>query len=385
MTLQEEVKEIYRKKFGKLPDLIVRAPGRINLIGEHTDYNGGFVLPAAVDQAVYLAIGKTGHSQGEWLAPQINSSIIIDFKGIRPSKTEWANYLLGVITQFHKKGLVVPAFNAVLISDIPIGGGMSSSAAITSATATVINNLGGFSIDKMQLAKFCQAAEHEYAGVNCGIMDMFASLFGKKDHVIRLDCRNLEYAYFPLKFPGYSLVLFDTGIKHSLAAGEYNLRRQYCEEGITILSKYHPDIKLLRDVPPDLLKEHKSELSETVYDCCLYIIDEIKRTQEACQDLQNAKVIAFGQKMYTTHDGLSRLYKVSCPELDFLVDAVKDNKQVAGARMMGGGFGGCTINLVAAEAVEGLFNQLEKEYKSNTGLQLKMYLVKAGDGAAMIE
>ncbi len=381
INLREQVQTIFKEQFARDPELVIKAPGRINLIGEHTDYNGGYVLPAAVDKAIYMAFGRAAGTQGTWLAPQLNSTVHINFGNVQPIAAGWANYILGVAAQFIKTELTVPAFDCVVLSDIPIGGGMSSSAALTAAAATAINNIQGHGLGKLQLAKFCQLSEHEYAGVNCGIMDMFASLFGKEEHVMLLDCRSLEYEYFPLHIPGYELVLFDSNVKHALTTGEYNIRRQYCEEGISILKRYFPQVQLLRDVDMDMLLQHRAELPPHVYDCCCYVVEEIRRTLGACEDLRKNDIAALGKKMFATHAGLRDQYKVSCPELDFLVGAVSDDPRVAGSRMMGGGFGGCSINLIREDAVTDIFSQLQRAYHAHTGLELKMYAVRASDGA----
>lgn len=380
----KKLKNVFADAFQQSPELIVRAPGRINFIGEHTDYNNGFVLPAAIDKAVYMAFAKSSSQTGEWIALDLNKRVEIDFNDIKPANDSWQNYLLGVVDQFNKRGCNVSSFNCIITSTVPVGAGMSSSAALECATALGIQHLYGFNINKLEIAKMCQAAEHEYAGAKVGIMDMFASLYGKKDKVIKLDCRSLEYEYFPLNIPSYEIILFDTGVKHELASGEYNVRRKQCEEGAAILKKYDANIQSLRDVPMKLLQQHKNEMDEIIYKRCFYVIDEISRTLAACKDLLRNDIIAFGKKMYATHDGLSKLYEVSCDELDFLADAVRNNTDTAGARMMGGGFGGCTINLIKENAVDDLYKELKERYKNKFQKELKMYKVRADDGADVL-
>lgn len=384
MQTIEQLQTFFSERFYQSPQIVVRAPGRINLIGEHTDYNNGFVLPAAINKAVYIALGKSEKETGKWIAVELHNEVEVDFNNIKPQPHTWQNYLLGIIHQFRKKGFTVPAFNCTVTANVPVGAGMSSSAALECAIAVAINVLYNFNVDKIELAKMCQASEHEYVNVKVGIMDMFASLFGRKDHVIRLDCKSLSYEYFPLNIPEYAIVLFDTGVKHSLASGEYNIRRQQCEEGVSILKKNNPQIQSLRDVPMQLLNDHKGEMSEKIYNRCFYIIDEINRTQAACEDLLENNINAFGEKMYATHEGLSKLYEVSCKELDFFVTFVKNNPNVPGARMMGGGFGGCTINLIKKEAVENIYTQLKDAYFDKMQKELKMYEVYADDGAGVI-
>lgn len=383
-SLPEQAIEIYQHHFHTAPLFVVQAPGRINLIGEHTDYNGGFVLPAAIDKAIYMAIGLSDNNTGTWVAPEFGSTQT-DFNNIFPQPHTWHNYVAGVIHQYQKKGIQVPAFNCIVLSDIPTGAGMSSSAALTAATAITVNKLIEGSFTRMEMAFMCQMAEHEYAGVKCGIMDMFASLHGKKDHVIKLDCRSLEYDYFPLHIPGYQLVLFDSKVKHSLASGEYNVRRHQCEEGIEILRRYNKNIESLRDVSMQTLNDHKSEMPPIVYQRCFYVIDEISRTQQAAADLLKDDISAFGKKMFATHEGLSKQYEVSCAEIDILVDAVKCDKKVAGARMMGGGFGGCSINIVQEDYVDELFEKMDNMYFEKTGVRTIMYKVKASEGAAIMQ
>jgi galactokinase len=246
---------------------------------------------------------------------------------------------------------------------------------------TLLN--GGF--DKQTLVKMAQKAEHEFAGVQCGIMDQFASVFGKHNHVIRLDCRSLEYVYEPLQMDGYKVVLLDTNVHHSLASSEYNVRRQQCEKGLSFIQQHHPEVKSLRDVTVDMLVQYVKPEDELIYNRCRYVVDENARLLAACNDLENNDIVAFGKKMFETHDGLSKLYEVSCKELDFLVDQVRDNPAVVGARMMGGGFGGCTINLVKEDHIDALVEGIAKSYKENMHKDLKFYIAKIEDGSQVLK
>jgi galactokinase len=369
-----------------MQSVIVKAPGRINLIGEHTDYNNGFVLPAAIHQAAIVSISKRTDHQIHLTAVDVPDEMIIEsFANLYVSEKRWANYIIGVIVQIHKKYPLSAGFNLAITSNVPIGAGVSSSAAIECAVAFGINELFSLGIDKMELANMAQKAEHEFAGVQCGIMDQFASLFGKKDHVILLDCQTMEYHYFPLLLDGYQIILFDTGIKHALASSEYNLRRKECEQGIALMQLKNPTISSLRDASIEMLAECEAIKSHPiVYNRCKYIIEEIERTKKACIDLQKKDLEAFGQKMYATHIGLSKLYEVSCSALDFLVDIVKNEEGVIGARMMGGGFGGCTINIVKSNKVEQIINHTSISYQEKTGQPLKHYLVSIEDGASVL-
>jgi galactokinase len=383
--LQITVNQIFTENFNAQPT-IVRSPGRVNLIGEHTDYNGGFVLPAATDKAAYLAISPSHTNIGKWISVDMAETVEINFDEIKFYQNHrWINYILGVVQQFENRGMKVPPFNCVLAGDVPIGSGMSSSAAMESAVGFAINEINKFGLDKKQLAQLVQQAENEFIGVKCGIMDMFASIHGKENHAFRLDCQTLEYQYFPLNLGDYKIVLFDTGVKHNLVESEYNLRRQQCEEGLAFFRKYFDDtVKNLSKVPLSWLQASKSQLSPIVYNRCQYVIEENQRILSACEDLQAGKLKDFGIKMTATHEGLRNLYEVSCPELDFLVDSVWHESSVLGSRVMGGGFGGCTINLINAEAIDELFDRLSVNYEQKTGIELKMYSVVTANGTEVV-
>ena len=365
--------------------LTVKAPGRINLIGEHTDYNEGFVMPAAIQKAATVYIEKREDSTIHLFAEDLQESYTLNLDTVTKSSKDWANYIIGVIAQFQKVVTIPAGFTLRLKSDVPIGAGLSSSAAIECAVAFAINELFSLGLDRMQLTKMAQKAEHEYAGVLCGIMDQFASMFGKKDQVILLDCKTMHYQYYPLKLANYDIVLLDTQIKHALASSEYNTRRAECEQGISLIQQRYPSTKSLREVSMDMLNECvDSSQMKKVYNRCKYVIEEIERTQAAAKDLQEGQLAAFGQKLFATHDGLSLLYEVSCPELDFLVKEVKDNQNVIGARMMGGGFGGCTINLIKKEATASVVQELVASYHKTFQKNLLSYEVNIDDGASIL-
>ena len=381
----QKLAEVFGTKFGKSPQLVVRAPGRINLIGEHTDYNNGFVLPAAIDKAVVFAVAKSETSSFQFYASDIDDEF--DFEGHQLQVNEgkkWANYLIGVIAQFQKKGYSVPPLQIAFGGNIPLGAGLSSSAAVECGLAYAINELLGLHLPKEELAHMAQKAEHEFAGVQCGIMDQFASLMGAKEHVIRLDCQTLEYKYFPFPMDKYQIVLCDTQVKHSLASSEYNTRRLECEEGVALLSNYYPDVKSLRDVNIAMLEKHRKEMDPIVFDRCQYVVLENIRVLEGCRDLSSGDLEAFGRKMYASHEGLSKRYAVSCPELDFLVEQTEDKPYVLGARMMGGGFGGCTINLVEVRHIEQFEAEMKQSYKARFNIDLVTYQVAIEDGVGLI-
>ena len=354
ITMLEKIKQVFIEKYGTEPT-IFRSPGRVNILGEHTDYNEGFVLPAAIDKNIYIAIAKRNDDIINLYAVDFNESFTADINNVKKSSIQWANYILGVIDQLQKKGFKLAGFNAVVDGDVPIGAGLSSSAAVECATIYALNEIFELGLDRLQMVPLAQKAEHVFAGVNCGVMDQFASMFGKKDHVIKLDCRSLEYEYVPFNFDGYKIVLLNTNVKHNLAASEYNTRRLQCEKGISLIAQQHPHIKSLRDVDMDMLKEYVEPVDPLVYRRCKYVVEENERLLGACEDLKRGDIKALGEKMYQTHNGLRYFYDVSCKQLDFLVEYVKTIPAVAGARMMGGGFGGCTINLVKVDAIKNIF------------------------------
>jgi galactokinase len=383
MSLAEKVREIYQQEFSQIPR-VFSAPGRVNIIGEHTDYNGGLVLPAAIDKAAYLAVGPAAGIKGRWVAVDFSESVEVDVSAVKKNDKRWPNYLLGVIDQFKKAGKDPSAFNAVLASDVPVGAGLSSSAAIETVTAYAINEIERFHYQKLDLALLAQRAEHEYIGVKVGIMDMFASLHGKKGHVIRLDCRSLAFEYVPLELGNYKIVLLDTGVKHELASSEYNLRRQQCEEGVRILKNYYPEVIQLRDVTTDMLEARRKEMDPVTYKRCYYVVEENKRVDKACGALRQGSLDQLGLLLYASHAGLQHDYEVSCRELDLLVKLVRDETFVLGARMMGGGFGGCTINIIHKDSINALVEKIAPVFKENTGRELQAYEVVTGDGAREI-
>lgn len=373
----------FRELFSKDP-ILIAAPGRVNLIGEHTDYNQGFVLPAAVDKKIFLAIAKNGTDKINVFANQFREfrSFPVDVQS--PVEKSWLNYLLGVTCYLQQDGKKVEGVDVVIDGTIPVGAGMSSSAALCSGYGFGLNQLFNLGKTRMELALIGQKTEHEFVGVNCGIMDEFSSLHGKAAHVIKLDCRSMEFEYFPFHFPDYKIVLVNTMVSHSLAGSEYNVRRQQCEDGLTILRKYNPEIKSLRDVDFNDLSKHKDEFPPVVFNRCNFIVKENQRLLLGCTYLANDDVKSFGQLMFTTHEGLSKEYEVSCKESDFLVKQAKQIPGVAGSRQMGGGFGGCTINLVKADSVERFGNEIDSQYTANAGVSPEIYITQIEDGVKLI-
>ncbi len=373
--LSEKIRQKFEALFGKKP-LLVRSPGRINMIGEHTDYNEGFVMPAAIDKEIICAISPNYNNKCTLLAYDLDDVFEFDITNFEKSKKGWPNYILGVVEQFQKRGLEIRGFDCVFGGNIPLGAGLSSSAALECAFAYSFNHMFDCGLSKLKIVELSQTAENEFVGVKCGIMDQFASMHGKQDKVFRLDCKTLEYEYYDMALDDYRLVLCDTGVKHSLASSEYNTRRQECETGVAILQQYHPEIKSLRDASLELLQQYRDEFDDNVYRRCKYVIGENNRVLECCEMLKEGDLEGFGKNMYKTHEGLSRDYEVSCEELDFLYEKAKNSDMVIGARMMGGGFGGCTLNIVKIEHLDEFIRHMTKAYKEEMGLELKTYIVK---------
>ena len=380
----ETVRTVFVSNFGH-PTLFVQSPGRINLIGEHTDYNQGFVLPAAIDKAIYLAIGKRADKEVHLIAADLAESFSVALNNLNFSEKTWSNYLIGVVDQLQKNGYQLGGFNAVLAGDVPLGAGLSSSAAVECATVFALNELFELGLSKIEMVRLAQKAENEFVGVKCGIMDQFASMFGKTDAVIQLDCQSLGYNYMPFNQEGIKIVLLDTRVKHSLASTEYNLRREECEAGVKIIQEKYPAVASLRNATMQMIQECLINTDQKIIDRCSFVVAEIKRLQDACKDLEAGDLKAFGKKMYETHDGLSKLYEVSCAELDFLADFAKTEASVLGARMMGGGFGGCTINLVEENAVEAFVLAAGNAFQKAFGTEMKPYIVSIGNGTSLLD
>jgi galactokinase len=366
--------------------LVVRAPGRINLIGEHTDYNGGFVMPAAINYDSVFAVATAADGKSEIYSLKYDEYFSVDLGNVQPvAKPGWANYLLGVLKQFEIHGHPVKPFKCVFGGDVPLGAGLSSSASVECGFAFAMNELNESHLPKLEMITMAQWSEHNFVGVKCGIMDQFASMMGKEGHVIVLDCRSLKYHYSPLDLPDHSIVLCDTKVKHSLVDSEYNTRRSECESGVAILRKYYPEVSSLRDASEEMLRRHKAEMNGKIFDRCLYVVQEIKRVQEASDDLKAHRLDAFGKKMFETHEGLSKMYEVSCKELDFLVHEARNFGTVVGARMMGGGFGGCTINIVLKKEVQKFIEKVSVSYRSRFEHDMESYVVTVEDGTGILE
>jgi galactokinase len=382
-SIEMKLASDFSRNFSGRP-LIVRSPGRVNIIGEHTDYNNGFVLPAAIDRSIMVAVVPREDETIRLYSGEFEKHHETTLSSMKPSPEVWPNYILGVADQLKKRGYSLRGFDLAIDGDVPIGSGLSSSAAVECATALALNQIFQLRIPRMELAFIAQKAEHEFAGVMCGIMDQFASLFGKKDHVIRLDCQSMAYEYVPLRLNELRIVLLNTNVKHSLASSEYNTRRQQCEKGVALVREKVPGVKSLRDVSMEMLEQYVAKQDPLVYQRCRYVVEENERLLQGCADLERGDIKGLGEKMFRSHEGLSRQYEVSCRELDFLVDQVRKNPAVLGARMMGGGFGGCTINLVKENAIESLVKTLTPAYEKEMGHQLTAYVASTDDGTSII-
>ena len=374
----EYVRSRFIKHFDGKTGSIYASPGRINLIGEHTDYNGGFVFPGAIDKGIMAEIKLNGTQKVRAYSIDMKDYVEFGFNEEDAPRTSWARYIFGVCREVIKRGYQLEGFNTAFAGDVPLGAGMSSSAALESTYAFALNDLFNLGIDMFELAKIGQATEHNYCGVKCGIMDQFASLFGKRGHLIRLDCRSLKHEYYPFDPQGYKLVLLDTVVKHELASSAYNKRRESCERVAAKLNS-----EFLRGATIEQLRAIKDELSDEDYKRAEYVICEEQRVMDVCDALQKGDYETVGQKMYETHYGMSKLYEVSCEELDFLNDIAKECG-VTGSRVMGGGFGGCTINLVKEELYEPFITKAKETYKAKYYRFPKVYDVIISDGARRV-
>ena len=376
----EFVRSRFIKHFDGSTGSVYASPGRINLIGEHTDYNGGFVFPGAIDKGMVAELKINGTDKVRAYSIDLKDYVEFGLNEEDAPRASWARYIFGVCREIIKRGGKIAGFNTAFAGDVPLGAGMSSSAALESTYAFALNDMFNCGIDKFELAKIGQATEHNYCGVNCGIMDQFASVFGKAGHLIRLDCRSLEYQYFPFKPEGYRLVLLDSVVKHELASSAYNDRRKSCENVVAAIQKKHPHVEFLRAANMSMLDEVKEEVSAEDYMRAEYVIGEVQRVLDVCDALEQGDYETVGQKMYETHHGMSKLYEVSCEELDALNDIAKECG-VTGSRVMGGGFGGCTINLVKDELYDAFVEKAKAEYKTKFGRLPKVYDVVIADGA----
>lgn len=374
----------FEKLFHKQPDYIFLSPGRINIIGEHVDYNDGFVMPAAINKYICFAISKNENSECAIIAKDLNEAYKFDLNDeIKPVNKMWVNYILGVLSQLKNLNKPLQGVNIVFSSTIPMGAGLSSSAALECGIGYAMDKLFDLGLTKEAIALIGQKSEHTFVGVNCGIMDQFASVFGKKNSVIKLDCNTLEYEYYKADFKKYSLLLLDSNVKHTHLTSGYNVRRQEVEQGLAIIRQHFPEVKTFRDCSEKMVLQLKEELGDVVFRRCHFVVKEIQRVLDAAKALKNSDFKKLGQLMTETHHGLSKEYEVSCDEIDFLVGAVQHEKSVLGARMMGGGFGGCSINLVEKGTENELIESISEKYRNAFGIELKPYKIKIAKGTTL--
>ena len=381
--MQQKIHSKFVELYGEGGRIFASA-GRINLIGEHTDYNGGYVFPGAIDKGIIAEIKPNGLDKVRVYSLDYNEAAEFGLREEDKPEKQWARYVFGVCRETIKRGGTVKGFDAVFAGDVPLGAGLSSSAALESCFAFALNELFQNGIDKFELAKIGQSTEHNYCGVMCGIMDQFASCFGKEGSLIRLNCKTLEYKYFPFNPKGYKLVLIDSCVKHELASSAYNKRRASCENAAAAIRKNHPEVEFLSDAKRVWLDEVREQIPEEDFLRAEYVIGEVQRVLDVCDALERDDYETVGEMMYQTHFGLSRLYEVSCEELDFL-NKLARKMDVTGSRVMGGGFGGCTINLVKNELYDAFIAEAKKQFAARFGHEPKIYDVVVSDGAREIK
>ncbi len=376
--MREKIAKAFKDRFG-VDGTVYASAGRINLIGEHTDYNGGFVFPGAIDKGIMAELRANGLEKCRVYSMDLDEYVEFGLKEEDAPKESWARYVFGVAREIQKRGGKVEGFDAVFAGNVPLGAGLSSSAALESCFAFALNDMfNENNIDKFELAKIGQSTEHNYCGVNCGIMDQFASVFGRKGNLMRLDCRSMEYEYFPFNPEDYSLVLVDSRVKHELKDSPYNKRRESCERVAKKLN-----LETLRDATMEMLNEVKGEITAEDFFRAKFVIEEKDRVLAVCDALEKGDYETVGKKMYETHEGLSKDYEVSCVELDFLNDVAKE-VGVTGSRIMGGGFGGCTINLVPKNIHDKFIKTVTERFNEKYGHEPKIYDVVISDGARKI-
>lgn len=362
-------------------DIRVESPGRINLIGEHTDYNNGLVMPTAIDKSIFLKFRK---NQTENFCRIYSETFNTGFEfnlDRNFSKTSgWESYILGVVNELLLKGKKLEGFDCSIQSELPVGAGISSSAALECGMASGLNELFQLQLSAIEIVKLSQKAENEFVGSNCGIMDQYSSVMSKEGHIIMLDCQSLEAEFIPADFKDCKILLLNTNVSHNLADSEYNTRRQECEAAVNIIQKKKPEVKTLRDVDFNILEEFREELSPTMYQRCSYVLNENERVIAAAKSLKSGELKEFGELMYASHEGLQHNYEVSCPELDFLVDYSRNKDFIYGSRMMGGGFGGCTLNLIEKEGVDAYIREISAAYLQKFNIALDAISVSPSKG-----
>ena len=381
----ERIESIASAKYGQSDErVVVRSPGRVNLIGEHSDYNEGFVLPGAIDRSILLAVSPRADSRVRLYAMDFQEEVETALSPAMEPLHRWSDYLAGVAHEMIVAGYALRGFDCVFGGDIPVGAGMSSSAAIEGGLAFALDGIFNLGIDKLTLVKLAQKAENNFVGVRCGIMDQFINIFGKPGAALKLDCRSLAFETIPFARPDIRIVLCDTRVRRALAASEYNVRRRQCETGVASVRLRHPGIRSLRDVSAGMLEEYRKELDPVVYRRCAYVIEENARVLRSCDHLRANNFRAFGLEMYASHEGLRDQYQVSAPELDELVELAGSLPGVFGARMMGAGFGGCTINLVEEARCGEFVREISARYRNITGNDCDVHTARIHAGTALV-
>ncbi|MER3373307.1 MAG: galactokinase [Allomuricauda sp.] len=367
-------------------DLEVSSPGRINLVGEHTDYNDGFVLPAAIDKSITMRFRANGSKTRCTIKSKgFDSVLVVDLGNISQGTEGWHNYVLGVLNELQLLTQDLKGFDCEMETDIPVGSGMSSSAALECGLSFGLNELFDLGLDRWQIIKLGQRAEHNFVGTQCGIMDQFASVMGKKDHSMLLDCRSLDFEYIPTKMDPYVILMLNTNVKHNLSTSGYNDRREESSSGLKIIAERFGVQHSFRDMTPDMVKRCREELGNVRYRRCSYVLEENQRVLKAAEHLSNNDLIGLGKLLYESHEGQRKKYEVSCPELDFLVDFSKNWEDVLGARMVGGGFGGCTLNIIHVEAVDNFVNAVSEAYKKKFSIELSPFQTVPSQGTTIIK
>jgi len=387
MAGSPQTPQVVRAEFGRLygtPPRTFRAPGRVNLIGEHTDYNDGFVMPAALEFYTYVAAAPREDRHLQLYSLDFDQGRLIDLDSIGgPPSDHWSDYVRGVAAVLEGEGHELPGANLLIKGEVPIGAGLSSSAALEVATASALLGLSNLELERKEIARICQRAEHQFAGTKCGIMDQFIACFGQPGHALLLDCRSLDFELLPMENRA-RIVICNSNVKHELASGEYNKRRADCEAGVAYLQRGLPAIRALRDVNPAQIEEYGARMPRTIYRRCRHVVTENVRVQSAAAALWANNLRRFGDLMFESHRSLQFDYEVSCPELDLLVNLAQDSRGVFGARMTGGGFGGCTVNLVDEGETEAFIETIRREYNAATGLHASVYVCTPGAGASEV-
>nr|WP_308420140.1 galactokinase [Christiangramia forsetii] len=367
-------------------EVVVESPGRINLIGEHTDYNEGFVLPTAIDKKIILKFQKN-HTENfcRIYSETFNTGFEFQLDKAFEKGSDWENYILGVVKELQYHSSKLEGFDCLIESRLPVGAGISSSAALECGIASGLNELFDLGLDKLDIVKLSQKAENEFVGSNCGIMDQYSSVMSKEDHIILLDCRSLKSEFIPADFKDCKLLLLNTNVSHNLADSDYNSRREECEAAVAIIQKEMPEIKSVRDLSFEILNRFKDQLTGKMYERCLYVLKENERVLSAVKTLKSGSLKSFGDLMYSSHEGLQHNYEVSCPELDFLVDYSRDKEFIYGSRMMGGGFGGCTINLIEKDKIDDYIEEVSSAYFNKFNIKLDAISVHPDEGTKIFK